>query len=295
MDGMAGSLISVGITVFGIVVGIFNIMGYFATRRGQSRKIIAYEVISQTPLTNIATKMVKNRVQILFDHQPVADVIKVNLKIHNLGNHAFQKHDQEDDYILPITFSFGTARILDAKATASNEIESNLEHDSDVVKLKPSPFTPDHTIDLEVLLSGYRGDTNMRVWINGMSRPLQLKRTSAYRNILSSLGALGFLCFMSDVVLVTYSSKYVGKHVNPILIAILLACSAAIPIIDCLMGAYLYKKGVRVHLSDLRALIPIGEPDNSELGVFFWGFFVALFAASDFCTFLFTPQFSSIH
>ncbi len=278
--------LNLALTVLGLAI---SLAAYRFARR-QNRKLLAYEVLSHTPMLDIMTSIVGKRIQINFDGKPVNDISRIVLNIRNSGNKALR----EEDYIKPITLSFGKAEILDTKIlnTTPSSIEPNLKYTSYLINIAPDLLDQGDSILVEVILTGFSNVVDLSVRVEGMPRILNIKRASVYPNLCQFIGASGVLCILGVQALVY--SRDVGEHVISLLAGTVLALSIGAFMANMFMWPFLYKKGVRFQRSDLRGCLPIGEVDNMELPVLLFGAFCSLFAIYECLTFFIQPSSSII-
>ncbi len=157
-----------------IITATLTIISLAVSKRWQSRKRIAYEIISNTPVLAVSPR-IKHRVKILFDGKPVTDVDLLTIKLWNAGNVPINRNDYEK----PFTFSFGTnAKILstntfDAKPGNINVVLTQAKNS---ITLQPTLLNPGDSVKLAVLITQFKeGDIEVDTRIEGVKQVTESK------------------------------------------------------------------------------------------------------------------------
>lgn len=127
-----------------------------ASLQQRQKKDVVWELVSDLPLLNIASK-VKNRIQVLLDNKPVKDLSLVTIKLRNAGTIEIK----DTDFVKqrPFKFSFGEAEVLDAAIlkTSSRPLTEDakacFKWNSRQVLLGPLALNRKDYITMEVLLN----------------------------------------------------------------------------------------------------------------------------------------------
>ena len=99
--------------MWGFVAAISGIIILILGLVWHRRKVLSWEIISNTPLVSIDEE-IRGNIQVLFDGKPVQDAQLIIVEIINSGNVAIKSIDYER----PINLDFGeNARILTAEVT----------------------------------------------------------------------------------------------------------------------------------------------------------------------------------
>ena len=158
--------VGVGVTILvGIATILITIWTVYVQR---NQKRIMYQVISDAPIASI-NKVVKDRVKILFDGNPVEDMDLLVLKVWNPGRIAVRR----DDFDEPITFEFEGRKVVGSDVLSTdpdqlinpNDAKTFLTISTESVRLQKLLLNPKETINLKVLLTGSQGKINVRARI----------------------------------------------------------------------------------------------------------------------------------
>lgn len=150
-------------TGIGIISILIMFMTYVITR---NRREISWTPLSDAQVVRVKFA-VRRRIKIYFDDKPVSDLNLrlVTFRLRNSGDAPIPP----DSFTGPITATFGTkAEVLDAEildTTPSNvksRVEKSFAWDTKKVLLGPVLLNSGDFLDVKVLLTGYRGEINVK-------------------------------------------------------------------------------------------------------------------------------------
>lgn len=138
------ALIGVVITAVGTIVAIFAYLQ-------RSHKSVSFRVLASTPLLSVK-KELKGKLKIYYESKEVEDVNLVLIEVFNSGN----KEVKEEDYIEPITFSFGDkSRILSCEVVdVKPSFRVTVDFSEKVVTLSKTMLNAGDSLTLKALVTG---------------------------------------------------------------------------------------------------------------------------------------------
>lgn len=143
-----------------IVVGLLGtVLTYIIFRQQQTRKILTYDVISDTRLASIQ-KSLGNKVEVTFEGKAVDELRLIIIKLWNSGNVTVKP----DDFYEPIVFSFENGHVLDSDIVEElpENINASVEYNEWQVTLMPTFLNPKDSITIKILLDGTVGKINVK-------------------------------------------------------------------------------------------------------------------------------------
>lgn len=165
MDFLSNSIWS-GISGLAAIIAI--IASFILFKKGQSRKILVYDVVSIAPVARI-NKEVKSRVKILLDNNPIEDALIVVIKLLNASDISIQSTDYENNS--PIIFDFeGGAEVLnlDVLETNPDNLKPSFSFNAGHVLLQPLLLNSQDSITFKVLLTNFSNYIDVNCRINGV-------------------------------------------------------------------------------------------------------------------------------
>lgn len=163
---------SIALTVVLFVIGIAVSLVIY---RKQSRKEIAYEIVSNTSVISINAEL-KGRAQIIYNGKPVSDARLVILRIWNAGNLAIASNE----YDVPITLSFGKdAEILDFEVleASPHNLQVSFKQDGQDLVLEPVLLNGQDSIKLKILLTQFNSNISVNARIVGVKQIIRAEST----------------------------------------------------------------------------------------------------------------------
>lgn len=150
--------------IIGVVISVLGgIISFLVTlliyKQQQTRKVLTYDVISDTPIASIR-KSLGSKVEVYFESKKVDELRLVIIKLWNSGNVTVRP----DDYFEPITVSFENGQVLDCDIVEEvpEEIKATIKYDESQVTLNPTFLNPKDSITIKILLDGAIGKINVR-------------------------------------------------------------------------------------------------------------------------------------
>lgn len=143
-------------TILAVLAIIISIVLFFAQRK---RKVLAYEIISQTAILSEADE-VSGKLQILFQGETVKNVHLLVIKLINMGNVPIVSADYEREVKLEFKDS---EKILSAEIaeTTPDNLSGEIFLNDKNIMLKPILLNPKDAIVIKILISGFQGTVHL--------------------------------------------------------------------------------------------------------------------------------------
>jgi len=144
------------ITLLAALIGAY--ISIVLSRR-QFRKVLTYQVISNTPVLGIDEKQVGN-IRVLIGDTEVKDARLVVLKIWNSGRRPVTS----EDYAVPIEIQFKGGKILTSQVVNEDIRQSREVIDSqtlDTITLRPLLLNPKDSITITSIVSYFTGHVSV--------------------------------------------------------------------------------------------------------------------------------------
>ena len=161
----------VTVAIIAIIAIIVTIILYLKQRQ---RKLLSWEIISNTPLLSIDEES-KGDLQVLFAGKPVQYVQLIILKIINSGNVPIKS----TDYERPIYLKLGEkALILTAKVTEKNpsSLETPINNEGTRVVLEPTLMNEGDSFTIKMLVNQFDDQITVDGRIKGVK---DIQKTTA--------------------------------------------------------------------------------------------------------------------
>lgn len=150
---------------FGIVAIIVSVIIY---RLQQAKKYLSYQVLSETSLLNV-DKEVEQKIQILFEGNPVQTVYLLLIKFINSGNIPILP----TDYLKAVNVVFNErCKILSAEILEKEpkSIDVTAKTENTRISLTPTLLNSDDFFVLKILVSEFDGDVEVEGRIIGVKK-----------------------------------------------------------------------------------------------------------------------------
>ncbi|SRR6266568_4803320 len=165
-----------------IITNVLVILGIIVTAivaiaiyRRQSRKEIAYEIVSNSPVISVGAEL-QGKAQVIYNGKAISDARLVVLKIWNAGSLPITLND----YDVPIKLSFGKdAEVLDFEIleTNPNNLKVAVKQDGQKLVLEPVLLNSQDSIKIKILLTQFSNTFNVNARIVGVKQIMRAEST----------------------------------------------------------------------------------------------------------------------
>ena len=182
-------------TIVALVGVIVSIIGYAIQKK---RKSLAYDIITATQLIGLSDDL-DERIQVLFDNQPVNNIWLVLVRIFNDGNVPIQTSDYERPIEIAIR---APASVLYAEAVQAipADLEIGIAHSEHSLTLSPTLLNPMDSITIKALVSNLSDPPLVSARIVGIKKIRQVGRVAAFPSSMPLLLAGWMLILGSGLV-----------------------------------------------------------------------------------------------
>ena len=203
-----------------ILVIIIPLVLYLVQRR---RKLISWEIISNTPLLSIEEE-IRGNLQVLFDGKPVQDVQLIIVEIINSGNVAIKSIDYER----PINLDFGkNAHILTAEVTETtpDNLDISIDIEGTKVLLNPTLMNGKDSITIKTVVSQFNDQITVEGRIVGVKEVQKSTKRNKIQAINSFIvgvgGGAGSLAVLSIMLEILEFELIIGLSIATIVLIII--------------------------------------------------------------------------
>ena len=183
-----------------VLVIIIPLILYLVQRR---RKVLSWEIISNTPLLSIEEE-IRGNLQVLFDGKPVQDVQLIIVEIINSGNVSIKS----TDYERPISLDFGeNAHILTAEVTETtpDNLDVSIDIEGTKVLLNPTLMNGKDSIAIKTIVSQF----NDKITVEGRIVGVKEVQKSTKRNKIQAINSfiMGVGGGLASASIITYGTE----------------------------------------------------------------------------------------
>jgi hypothetical protein len=217
------------LTIIGIITAITLAIIFQWWRK---RKILSYQIISNTSLLT-ANEEIREKLQILYEGQPVKNVRLFIIKLINNGKQPID----EKDFKKPINFIFSDeARVLSVEkmSVSPDNLEVSLNSENEKISINPTLLNSKDFIEIKAIVSTYEKSLRCDARIVGVK---EVRIVKEIPNIFIGISAFfGFVIGLLSPIYLRTSSMIPSYF----MLTIIIICFIAL--IITLIFAFKYSK-----------------------------------------------------
>lgn len=190
-----------------IVAAVGTFVAVYQAVSNRQRRALTYEVLAQIPIARVRDDS-SDKIQVLYDGQPVQNVFMVVVQFRNDGNVPIRC----DDYEEPLVVWVPRGRILAADlAEGMVNLAPAIDEQEAGVKLSPRLLNPKDEASIRLLIADYGGELKIHARIVGVTqvreRSLDLRKVFRFGVLMVSFGTgvLALLAVSRDIVMSEWS------------------------------------------------------------------------------------------